>query len=84
ARRRASNLEAQPHDSALLARLKALRTELARSHGVPAYVIFPDRSLIDMAARQPRTLDEMALVHGVGQAKLDRYGDVFLAAIAAG
>jgi len=84
-RRRASTTGTmdQPHDSALLVRLKALRTELAREHGVPAYVIFPDRSLIDMAARQPRTLDEMALVHGVGQAKLDRYGNVFLAAIAA-
>ena len=40
----------------------------------PAYVIFPDRTLIEMAARRPRNLDELAAIHGVGIAKLQKYG----------
>jgi ATP-dependent DNA helicase RecQ len=45
-------------------------------------VVFADRSLADMAARRPATRDEFLECHGVGSAKLQRYGDVFLAAIA--
>ena len=48
---------------------------------VPAYVVLPDRSLIDMARRKPSTLAEMAGVHGVGEVKLKRYGDAFLEVI---
>ncbi|MEZ5666964.1 MAG: DNA helicase RecQ [Alphaproteobacteria bacterium] len=70
-------------DTALLDRLKALRLELARARGVPAYVIFADRSLADMAARRPRTEAEFAAVHGVGAAKLREFAGPFLAAIAA-
>lgn len=55
--------------------------EAAREVGVPAYVIFADRTLIDMAEKQPATLDEMLLVHGVGDRKLARYGDAFLDAL---
>ncbi len=66
----------------LLARLKALRLRLAAGEGVPAYVVFPDRTLIELATRRPATLAEMADIHGIGRAKLDRYGEVFLAAIA--
>ncbi len=69
-------------DPALFERLKVLRREIATAEGVPAYVVFADRTLIDMAARRPRTLEEMRGVHGVGRAKLDRYGEVFLKAIA--
>jgi ATP-dependent DNA helicase RecQ len=69
-------------DSDLLAALKDLRGELARAQKQPAYVIFPDRSLIEMAERKPRTLDELAGVHGVGAAKLQKYGRVFLQIIA--
>ncbi|MBW8882172.1 MAG: HRDC domain-containing protein, partial [Asticcacaulis sp.] len=50
---------------------------------VPAYVIFSDRALIDMAARRPRDLDGFAAVNGVGAAKLKDFGQVFLAAIMA-
>ena len=66
---------------ALLDRLKDKRTELARARGVPAYIIFSDRSLEDMARRQPR--DDMAFadVHGVGAAKLERFADAFLGVI---
>ncbi|HKY94719.1 MAG TPA: DNA helicase RecQ [Kiloniellales bacterium] len=72
-----------PAAVALLASLRAHRLGLARAEQVPAYVIFPDRTLIDMAERRPKTLAEMAEVHGVGQAKLKRYGESFLAVIAA-
>ena len=70
-------------DPALLAALKALRLRLARERQVPAFVIFSDRTLIDMAARRPRDLDGFAIVHGVGAAKLRDFGAIFLSAIAA-
>ena len=66
-------------DPTLLAGLKALRTRLAAAEGVPAYVVFADRSLIEMASKRPASRDEMAEIHGVGQAKLARFGDIFLA-----
>jgi ATP-dependent DNA helicase RecQ len=69
--------------SALFTELRALRLELARKEGVAAYMIFADRSLIDMARLLPRDPAEMKLVHGVGEAKLARYGGQFLRAIAA-
>ncbi len=72
-----------PADAGLLDQLRQLRGEFARRNGVPAYVIFPDRSLIDMAARKPATLETFAQVHGVGEAKLAKYGDAFLAVIQA-
>ena len=83
-RRRAGALQAEevvPSDDPLLLALKALRTRLAKEEAVPAYVIFSDRSLIDMAQRRPATRSAIAGVHGVGQAKLDRYTDAFLAVL---
>ncbi|HEX7007154.1 MAG TPA: DNA helicase RecQ [Alphaproteobacteria bacterium] len=68
--------------AALLQRLKALRLTLAKERGVPAYVIFSDRTLIDMAARRPLTRDAFAEVFGVGEAKLRDFADVFLREIA--
>lgn len=65
----------------ILAALKRKRRELAQEEGVPAYVIFADRTLIDMAEKRPGTLDEMLAVHGVGERKLARYGDAFLEAL---
>ena len=69
-------------ETALLNALKALRLELAKERGVPAYVVFPDRALVDMAQRRPRTEAEFAEVHGVGAAKLKQFAKPFLAAIA--
>jgi ATP-dependent DNA helicase RecQ len=69
-------------DDPLLAALKVLRLELARAEGVPAYVIFTDRSLSEMASLRPVDLHAMRLVHGVGDAKLARYGARFTAIIA--
>ena len=69
-------------DGALLATLKRLRLQLAKERGVPAYVVFSDRSLIDMAQRRPRDAAAFAAVHGVGETKLRDFGDIFLQAIA--
>jgi ATP-dependent DNA helicase RecQ len=69
--------DGRPVDQALLGALKALRTSLAQQQQVPAYVIFPDRTLIDMAARRPASLGEMLDVDGIGQVKLERYGAIF-------
>ena len=65
-------------DAQLLSALKAKRRSLAEEQGVPAYVVFPDRTLIEMAALKPLTLDEMAGISGVGARKLERYGPIFL------
>ena len=68
-------------DAALLAGLKALRLELAKARGVPAYIVFPDRTLVEMVRRRPRTEAEFAEVNGVGAAKLKQFAEPFLAAI---
>ena len=66
----------------LLQALKSLRLQLAQEREVPAYVIFSDKTLIDMAARRPADREAFAEVFGVGAAKLEAFGDVFLEAIA--
>ena len=68
-------------DAPLLSALKAKRRALAEAAGVPAYVVFTDRTLIEMAERRPATLDKMAHVSGVGASKLERYGGMFLEVI---
>jgi ATP-dependent DNA helicase RecQ len=68
-------------DEPLFVTLKALRRKLADAQNVPAYVVFPDRTLIDMATRKPTTLDELAACNGVGGKKLARYGSDFLTAL---
>jgi ATP-dependent DNA helicase RecQ len=68
-------------DPVLLADLKAVRLRLAKERQVPAFVIFSDRTLIDMAARQPQDLAAFASVHGVGAAKLKDFGQIFVKAI---
>ncbi len=69
-------------DAPLLSALKAKRRELAEAARVPAYVIFPDRTLIEMAEKRPCSLDDMARIGGVGAKKLERYGRIFLEVIA--
>ncbi len=66
------------NDDPLWLALKAKRTELAKEQGVPPYVIFHDSTLLEILNRKPQTLDEMAQISGVGQAKLAKYGDEFL------
>ncbi|HEY1453219.1 MAG TPA: DNA helicase RecQ [Roseiarcus sp.] len=81
--RRRSRAEVAPNDAdaELLAALKALRGAIAAAQKQPAYVIFPDRTLIEMAKERPRRLDELAGIHGVGAVKLQKYGSAFLAVI---
>ncbi|MFZ0408929.1 MAG: DNA helicase RecQ [Cyanobium sp.] len=64
--------------------LRSWRLEQARSQGVPPYVVFHDRTLVEIAASQPLTLAELGTVAGVGQAKLARYGEAVLQLLAGG
>jgi ATP-dependent DNA helicase RecQ len=70
-------------DATLLAALKAMRLRLARERQVPPFVIFSDRTLIEMADRRPRDLAAFAAISGVGSVKLKEFGRIFLAVIAA-
>ena len=78
---RAPLAQVAEEDEGLLAALKARRRALADAAGVPAYVIFPDRTLIEMATRRPATLDALAGITGVGAVKLERFGRDFLAVL---
>ena len=69
-------------DAPLLSALKAKRRALAEAAKVPAYIIFTDRTLIEMAEKRPATLDDMARIGGVGAKKLESYGHAFLEVIA--
>lgn len=88
AKRRASDLAADADlpeaDTKLLTELRALRLSFAKERGVPAYVVFTDRTLVDMARRKPVTIDEFAEVHGVGAAKLRDFAEPFLKTISGG
>ncbi len=70
--------DGSPADARLFEALRKRRLELAKAQGVAAYVVFADKTLIDMARRKPKTAADMGAVHGVGEAKLKRYGEVFL------
>ena len=84
--RRASHMEARPQkkaaapraDEPLLAALKALRFRIAQEQGVPAYIVFSNATLLDMAAKQPCSMEELMDVSGVGHVKAERYGAAFL------
>jgi ATP-dependent DNA helicase RecQ len=85
-RDKAGGFTAQPAvaetDRALFQALRTKRLEMARTQNVPPYVIFHDKTLIELAAARPSSRAEMANVPGVGEAKLDRYGPAFLSVIA--
>jgi ATP-dependent DNA helicase RecQ len=76
-----SDVELSNADAGVLGALKALRTTIARAEKVPAYVVFPDRTLAEMAVRRPRSLRALAEVRGVGTVKLEKYGERFLDAL---
>ncbi len=65
-------------DGVLFEALRTERTSIAKSLGVPPYVVFPDTTLIAFATERPRTQKELLGIPGVGQSKLERYGDAFL------
>ena len=75
---RAAASELDESGTSLLESLKALRLQLAQERKVPAYVIFSDRTLVDMAAKRPSTADEFGQVFGVGAAKLAKFAEIFL------
>ncbi len=77
-RRSAVKAMVSEEDAPLLSALKAKRRALAEAARVPAYVIFPDRTLIEMAETRPANLDDMARISGIGSKKLERYGSTFL------
>jgi ATP-dependent DNA helicase RecQ len=70
-------------DPALLERLRAWRAEVARRQGVPAYIIFHDRTLTQLAVQRPANLAAMEALPGIGRSKLDRYGQAILDVLAA-
>ncbi len=65
----------------LFERLRALRKRLADAEGVPAYIVFSDAVLRQMAQHVPRSRTEMLALSGVGPVKLERYGEAFLEAL---
>lgn len=68
-------------DAPLLSALKAKRRALSEAANVPAYIVFNDKTLVDMVDKKPQSLDEMAKINGVGAKKLETYGAAFLAVI---
>lgn len=65
----------------LFSALKAKRRELAETAGVPAYIVFNDKTLVEMAQKRPTNLDEMAQINGVGAKKLENFGNAFVEVI---
>lgn len=77
------SVQASPVDERLFQELRALRSGLAKSQGVPPYVIFHDKTLREMVAVRPHDLAALATIAGIGAAKLERYGEQFLAVMTA-
>ncbi len=78
----AARAAAQTAGDSLFERLRDLRSELAQAHHVPAYVIFSNAALAEMAEKRPRTTGDFMRISGVGEVKARRYGAAFLRAIA--
>jgi ATP-dependent DNA helicase RecQ len=70
--------ELDHEDRLLFERLRRLRTQIARDQGVPPYVVFTDATLAGISAARPVTEDALLAVSGVGQSKLEKYGEAFL------
>ena len=76
-------LRAPEPDDPLYSALKRWRLERAAADDLPAYIVFHNSTLAEIAGRRPRDLSELAAVPGVGPAKLERYGDEVLAVLSA-
>lgn len=70
------------YDEDLFNHLRSVRMELAQQAGVPPFVIFHDKTLVEMAIHKPQNLDDMGKIHGVGISKCERYGSLFIEEIA--
>jgi len=75
------SLGIEAYEQTMWDELRAVRTQLAKQHGVPPYVVFHDATLLAMLRALPANEDELATISGVGEAKLKRYGRDFLAVI---
>src|ERR1700732_1504367 len=71
----------QPADAALVSALRAWRSDVARQHGVPAYVVLHDSTIDGIAAVHPTTLSELRGIPGIGDKKLEHYGSELLALV---
>ncbi len=80
-RRRGGQRPAHIAHPALFEALRALRQRLAEAQGVPTYVIFHDSTLLEMTVQQPHSRHALLAINGVGERKLEKYGDEFLSAI---
>lgn len=74
--------ELSNEEAVVFEKLRALRMELAKEHKVPPYIIFSDKTLIQMAVERPSNKEEMLAVSGVGESKFEKYGEQFLACLA--
>ena len=79
---RAEAVELPAEAAPVFERLRAWRAATAKEQGVPAYVIFHDATLRQIAARAPASLDELGTISGIGQNKLSKYGEAVLTALA--
>jgi len=70
-------------DPSLFESLRATRLDIARAKGVPAYVVCHDRTLAEIAAYKPTSMEALADIHGMGPARIERYGEPFLATVSA-
>ncbi len=77
----ATAIELPPRDAPVFEALRGWRAALAREQNLPAYVIFHDATLREMATQRPRNLRELGLINGVGASKLERYGEQMLAVL---
>jgi ATP-dependent DNA helicase RecQ len=77
-RRRAERDLPSDIDASLFERLRETRLDIAREKGVPAYVICHDRTLMEIAAYKPSSVEALAEIHGMGPARIERYGEPFL------
>ena len=82
-KRRSSGPVFDDYDEALFETLRGLRATLAKDAGVPAFVVFGDKTLMHMAQAHPASPEALLEIHGVGEAKLEKYGEAFLDAISA-
>ncbi len=78
-KRRASvRIELELEDEDLMDALRETRREIASAHGIPPYVIFHDATLVDMIQQRPQRVEDLLQISGIGQAKLEKYGQIFL------
>lgn len=69
------------YDKELFEDLRELRKKIAQENGVPPYVIFSDKTLLELTIHRPNNKEQMLAIHGIGEIKYEKYGDIFLEAL---